>query len=251
MRYAPWLAAALVLAGCGVELVTTTAIQGELQAQQLKAVRGQVAGASNTAGRASLERAIQAYRAEKGGNPPSLDALVPDFLPSVPVRADGAAYGYDPSKGVLLDGPAAPAPAGIAAQDEQTMKAVHDAINRYGMATGYYPAKLDDLYPTYLAKPPRTAAGEEFLYNNQNGLVTHPRQNLTGAGTAPTPALRPVAGGGGPMGEVMTGVGVQQQLNSMSNAGASSAQSYSTRSIDNSTATHTDRQNQVMDQLGL
>lgn len=243
--------AALLVSGCGVELVTTTAIQGELQAQQMKAVRGQVAGASQQAGRANLERAIQAYRAEKGAHPPSLEALVPDFLPALPVRADGLPHGYDPSTGTLLDGPAAPAASGVSGQDERTMRAVREAINRYGMATGYYPATLDSLYPSYLASPPRTASGEAFLYNNQNGEVTHPRGAVPGPGASGAPARGPGLGGAGPMGEMMTGVGVQQQLNSMGGSGASSAQGYATRGIDGASSTHNDRQNRVMDQLGL
>lgn len=261
MRCVFLLAFCLALTGCGVELLTTTAIQGELQTQQMQAMKRQVQSASDTSGRATLERAIQTYRAEKGANPPSLASLVPDYVPAVPKRGDGADYVYDPARGVLLDGPAAPvaapaaAPGGATPADQQMMTAIRDAITRYGTATGYYPATLDALYPSYLAKPPRTSAGEAFLYNNQNGSVTHPR----GGGAAPAlPAPAPSAprapsgvGGAGPMGEVMTGVGMQQQLNSMGSSGASAAQGHATRSLGSTSSGHSDAQNRAMDQLGL
>jgi hypothetical protein len=247
------LLAAVLVSGCGVELLTTTAIQGDLQAKQLQAMKGQVANVSNSTGRINLEHAIQVYKAEKGGNPATLEELVPNYVPSVPKHADGTPYGYDSATGTVLDGPVAPAaPAGaVTPQDMQTMQAIRDAINRYGTAVGYYPGTLDALCPTYLGKPPRTSAGESFLYNNQNGAVTHPRQ---GVSAAPAPqAARPTGGvgGAGPMGEVMTGIGMQQQLNSNSNAGASSAQGYMNRSLQQSTGGQNDRQNAAMDQLGL
>ena len=115
MRSVFALVLCLALTGCGVELLTTTAIQGELQTQQMQAMKRQVQSASDTSGRVTLERAIQTYRAEKGGNPPSLASLVPDYVPAVPKRGDGTEYGYDPARGVLMDGPAAPAAAAPAA----------------------------------------------------------------------------------------------------------------------------------------
>lgn len=257
MRCALPLVFVLALSGCGVELLTTTAIQGELQTQQMQAMKRQVQSASDTSGRATLERAIQTYRAEKGANPPSLASLVPDYVPAVPKRGDGTEYGYDPARGVLLDGPAAPAaaaaPGGATPEDQQTMAAIRDAITRYGTATGYYPATLDALYPSYLAKPPRTSTGESFLYNNQNGSVTHPRGG-GGVPVLPAPAAPRVpsgVGGAGPMGEVMTGIGMQQQLNSMGSSGASAAQGHATRSLGNTSSGHSDAQNRAMDQLGL
>ena len=102
MRSVFALVLCLALTGCGVELLTTTAIQGELQTQQMQAMKRQVQSASDTSGRVTLERAIQTYRAEKGGNPPSLASLVPDYMPAVPKRGDGTEYGYDPARGQLF-----------------------------------------------------------------------------------------------------------------------------------------------------
>lgn len=252
MRCAFVLAFCLALTGCGVELLTTTAIQSELQTQQMQAMKRQVQSASDTSGRVTLERAIQTYRAEKGANPPSLASLVPDYVPAVPKRGDGTEYGYDPARGVLLDGPAA-APGGATPADQQMMAAIRDAITRYGTATGYYPATLDALYPSYLSAPPRTSAGEPFLYNNQNGAVTHPRSGGA-APAAPVPAAPRVpsgVGGAGPMGEVMTGIGMQQQLNGMSSSGVSAAQGHAARSLGNTSSGYSDSQNRTMDQLGL
>lgn len=239
------------MSGCGVEVLTATAIQGELQAQQAQAIQRQVAGAANQSGRLRLEQAIRAYQAEKGAFPPSLEALVPDYLPAVPARADGSPYGYDPARGILLDGPAAPG-GSIPPADLETMNRIREAINRYGMATGYYPPTLDALYPGYLSVLPRTAAGEPYLYNNQNGEVQHPRA-ASGAGAAPgMPAGSPSAlGGVGPMGEVMTGIGMQQQLQTMSQGGASAARGLASGTLNDITSGHNQQQNRVMDQLGL
>jgi hypothetical protein len=52
------------------------------------------------------------------------------------------------------------------------------------------------------------------------------------------------------MGEVMTGIGVQQQLNSMSSAGTSSAGSYSRQAIGSTTDQYNQRQSQALDELG-
>ena len=248
--------AALVLvlvSGCGVELMTTTATQATLEAQQAQAMKGQVARVSEQTGRMNLERAIQVYKAEKGSLPATLDELVPNYVPVMPKHADGTSYGYDAATGAVLDAAAAPAASAAAggavtAQDLQTMQAIREAINKYGTAVGYYPGTLDTLCPKYLSKPPRTSSGEQFLYNNQNGAVTHPRQ---GASAAPAARTAAGVGGSGPLGEVTTGMGVSQQLDSQNNSGASAAQGYMNRSLQQSTGGQNDRQNKAMDQLGL
>lgn len=60
-------------------------------------------------------------------------------------------------------------------EDIQLMEQIRIAINNYGMTTGFFPASLDDLVPQYLSSSPRTSNGELFIYNNQNGNITHPR----------------------------------------------------------------------------
>ena len=248
MRIAFCLMLGVTLVGCGAELLTTTAIQGELQAQQLSAMQRQVKGAADTSGRIQIERAITAYHAEKGAYPPSLDALTPQYLPAVPRRPDGSPYGYDPATGRLLDGPA-PA-GGPTPQDYQTMEQIRAAINQYGAATGYYPPTLDALAPTYLSAPPRTSADEQFIYNNQNGYVAHPRQAAPVAAPAEAPRA-PAMGGAGPMGEVMTGIGMQQQLGGMRQSGASAAGSRARQHLRETGTAQNERHQQVMDGLGL
>ncbi|HEX73312.1 MAG TPA: hypothetical protein ENN65_08370 [Candidatus Hydrogenedentes bacterium] len=244
------VAGAFVLAGCGAEVLMTTAVRGELEAKQAKSAVKQLDYVKGKVGDITIEQAIQAYRADNGVNPPSLQALVPKYLPKVPKKADGSDYNYNPATGKLTDGPVSAAPA---SSDTQMMERIRMAINQYGTATGYYPATLDDLYPNYLSQPPRTASGQPFIYNNQNGYVAHPAQHAAAAAPrAPQPTQR--AGGGmgvGPMGEVMTGIGVQQQLGRMSTGGASSAQTRSRGDVNQISGGHTSRQNQVMDNLGL
>lgn len=242
------LIAAAVVSGCGVELLTTTAVQGQLQAQQLTAIRGQVQNAAQSTGRINLERAIRTYQAEKGTYPPTLDVLAPDYIPAVPVKSDGAAYGYDPATGQLIDN--APA-SGIDPSDYQTLNQIRTAINQFGTDTGYYPGTLDALYPNYLQTLPRTLAGESFLYDNQSGTVTHPRMAAAQNSSQSAPQENIPTSGVGPMGETLTGIGVQQQLNSMNQSGTSAAGSYARQSIREKAATGDQRTNQAMDDLGL
>ncbi len=243
------LVVVLALSGCGVELLATTAVRGELEAQNAKSAMKQLNYVKGKMGSINVEQAIQAYRADKGVNPPSLAALVPTYLAEVPKKEDGTDYNYDPLTGKLTEGPISAAPA---MSDMQMMEKIKVAINQYGTATGYYPPTLDDLYPNYLPQPPRTATGQLFVYNNQNGYLAHPMQQAA-APAVPRQRQRAMGGGAGvgPMGEVMTGIGMQQQLNSMSSGGANAAQSRSRGGINNLSHGHTNTQNQVMDNLGL
>src|SRR5688500_14955524 len=99
---------AVLLSGCMAEVLSSTAIQGELQAQQLKSVKGHMDHAKEMNAKLSLQQAINAYRAEKGMNPPSLDALIPEWIPAIPRNPDGTPLGYDPRTGQVLDHGAEP-----------------------------------------------------------------------------------------------------------------------------------------------
>lgn len=240
---------AVLFTGCGVELLATTAVRGELEAQNAKSAMKQLNYVKGKMGSINVDQAIQAYRADKGVNPPSLKALVPTYLAEVPKKADGSDYYYDPVSGKMTDSPISSAPT---MSDTQMMEQIRQAINQYGTATGFYPPTLDALYPTYLSQMPRTASGQQFVYNNQNGYLASPTQQAA-APAAPAQQRQRVGGGSGvgPMGEVMTGIGMQQQLNNMSSGGANAAQSRSRGGINNLSHSHTDAQNQVMDNLGL
>lgn len=233
------------LTGCGVELLATTAVEGELQARQLKAVHSQSSAIAESAGRVNLQRAIDTYRAEKGANPPNLECLAPNFIPSVPVHVDGSSYGYDPKTGTVSDHPAPAAPAPVLT-DQQKIEQIRTAIDRYGKAVGFYPPSLQALVPTYLAEVPKTAAGQDFSFNPSNGALGVP-------GRAPAPPSAPAvsAGGGtGPMGEVMTGIGMQQQLNQSSSGGSNRAGSYGREKIGGVTQQYNQQQQQAVDALG-
>lgn len=219
------LSAALLLAGCGVEVVTVAATQAELQKQAAQSATRQLQRAGESTGRTQAERAIQTWHAEKGFYPPSLEALVPDYLASVPVRGNGQPFGYDPATGRLLDN----AVAGPDPRDLQTIAEINRAINQYGTATGFYPPTLDVLAPYYLPQAPRTVDGREFVYNNQNGFVGLP-PSQTGQSALPGAGTRG-PGGAGPLGEVMTGIGIQQELGNRPQAGTSAAGSHGRRAV--------------------
>ncbi len=231
------------LAGCGLELLGTAAIRGTTEAQQVKAMRRQVQNAAGSMGKINLQRAVDTYQAETGAYPATLDVLVPGYLPTLPRRADGASYGYDSTRGRVLDGPATTSAAPN--RDAETMAAIRTAINAYGHATGYYPPNLQALVPRYLPNLPSTASGQPFVYNPQNGFLGLPRAaGPQGRNTSRAPGLSP-------MGEMMTGTSVRRELNRMGSSGAHSAGSYARGSVNGVTTRHNDRQNQVMDELGL
>ena len=252
------LLSAVLLAGCGVELLTTTAIQSDLQAQQLKSMKGQITHASDTTAKINIQRAIDTFNAEKGHYPASLSELAPAYIPSVPNRPDGQPYGYDLATGKVLDGPVAAAPAGLTANDAQKLEQIREAIDRYGHSVGFYPPSLQALVPAYLPTLPRTDSGQDFVFNNQTGFLGHPAQLAQQAMPGPMPqpqqqaaAPRPAGGGAGPMGEVMTGIGMQNQLNSMGSSATNTAGSYARQSIGGATGQHNQQQEKAMDQLGL
>lgn len=237
----------LVLAGCGVEMLATTAIRGEMEARQAQTLQRHLQYAQDKVDSVNVDQAIQAYRAEHGANPPSLQALVPQYLAAVPLQPDGTPYPYDPVSGRI--GVAGPGPA---PEDLRMMEDIRSAINRYGTATGFFPPTLDALYPHYLSRPPRTSANEPFIYNNQNGYLAHPRQQAQMPGLSAPATPRHTGGAGvGPMGEIMTGIGIQQELGRMGTGGASAAQTRSRGNVQSIGDGHTQQQNRVMDQLGL
>jgi len=258
MRTALAIALSLTLAGCGgVELLTATAIHGELQAQNLKAVQGQTAMAGEMMGKTNLQKAINTYQAEKGQWPPSLEDLAPGWIPAIPKHADGSPYGYSPATGELLDHPV-PIPAGPTSNDAQKMVQIRAAIDQYGQAVGYYPPSLQALVPQYLAAVPKTDSGQDFLFDPQNGALSvppPPNAPKQAAAPMPNPQPRPSAGGAsgvGPMGEVMTGIGIQNELNrGGGGAAVDSAGSYSRRKIGNVTGDYGQQQEKAMDNLGL
>ena len=165
MRCAVVLIAALALTGCGLELLTTTAITGELRKQEAESATGVLQDAERRTGQWEAQQAIQAYRAEHGHNPSSLHELVPEYLAEVPKTADGEPMAYDPATGRIGEGGA-----------QARLADIQRAIRRYADDHGRYPPSLDALAPNYLAETPRTETGQPFAYNPHTGAVAHPRQ---------------------------------------------------------------------------
>lgn len=249
--------AVLVLtgAGCGVELLATTAIHAELQAENMKALQKHGQHAADMSARINLERAVKTYQAEQGRWPASFEELVPTYLPSIPVKPDGAPYGYNPATGDILDAPMG-LPVTITEPtlgDIAKMETIREAINSYGTRVGFYPPSLAALVPSYLNELPKTDKGEDFLYRCEDGALTHPADLRPPSKDRPvrTAPPAPIAGGAGPLGETVTGIGVQQQLNGMSHAGASSAGGYAREKTGGITGGHNAQQEQAMDNLGL
>lgn len=236
----------LCLCGCLAEVATTTAITGTLQAQQLGAMQRQVSNAAESTGKVNLQRALDTYKAEKGAPPATLEELAPGWIPAIPTHPDGGSYGYDPVTGTLYT-TAAEAARVI---DNRMLGQIKDAINQYGTAVGYYPPTLDALVPQYLSASPRTASGQEFVYNNQNGALSVP------GGAGPGPGARNsgggvAVGGAGPLGEAMTGIAISNQLDSMSIGGAAAAGSRTRGAAHGIADGGNDRTNAAMDGLGL
>lgn len=240
--------------GCMLDMLMSTAIQSELQAEQLGTMQRQLENAQQTTSDISVNQAIQAYAAENGKYPASLDDLVPEYFSQVPTQPDGSAYGYDPSSGkLLLDGPVS-RPTQPQESNSDKMTRIRGAINQYGMSTGYYPTSLDQLAPTYLPQVPKANNGQPFIYDPQTGALYEPQ------GKSPTQTMpqggqmgnrQPGVGGGGVMGETMTGIGIQNELNSMSNAGSSAAGNRARGGARDFGSQQTQRQERAMDDLGL
>ena len=251
MRYLIPILLMFLSGGCGLELLAGTAIQGTLQKEALSGAKQTLDYTKDSTARMSLEQAINAYAAENGTYPPTLEALAPEWLPSIPVQADGTAFGYDPATGALYavfpaaDGAApqsAPPPGLLDTQplqesNQERLIRIHEAISRYTIEQRKYPESLQALVPQYLTQTIKTRDGQDFTYDPATGIVSTPPPLPQPLGApAPTAASpgaygqvppapsRPPAGAGGPMGEVLTGIGIQNQLNrSLSGGGASSA----------------------------
>jgi hypothetical protein len=160
---------ALLLSGCLVEMLMSTAVTADMAAQNAGEVTGTMTEAQEDTDMVRIQEAVDLYAAEKGAFPRDLSALVPSHIEAVPLRPDGKPYGYNPLEGEVYESGEGPSPA-----DYFMMEKIEMAIQGFGTQSGYYPPTLDALYPTYLPLPPRTQSGKPFHYDNQTGLVTHP-----------------------------------------------------------------------------
>jgi len=259
-----------------LELLGATAIRSGLEAEQAKTLKKTLDYAQETTSLLSAQQGIAAYRAEKGMNPPSLEAAVREgYLAEIPKQADGRPYGYDPATGRLFEQmaapepvpvpppatsqPPAPATGGSFAEDLKTIQVVRGAIGRYQKDNRRNPPSLQSLVPKYLTEVPQTSSGQDFYYDPATGTVYHPSQlpsqpvpSMPSAPVSQTAVPRQTGPmGGGPLGEAMTGIAIQQQLNSMSSGGTDAAASRARAGARGIGDQHTRQQERVMDNLGL
>jgi len=234
----------LALTGCLVEVLTTTAIQGELAKQNAQAGMQAMDHAKEMRARTEAEQAIRAYQAEHGTFPPSLAALVPNYLPGAPTHADGSPFGYDSATGVLLDAP--PVTPQITQSDRAALAALDKAVYAYWESTGLYPPSLAALAPSYLTTVPVTSAGEAFVYDAQTGAIYHPTQ----AGGAGVPVARGSGGGGaGALGEATASVGIQSQLQNLNTSGVANAGGSARRGARGLNGQYNQQQQQALDEI--
>lgn len=180
MRHSIVLVIALCSTGCLMEVVTVTAIQGELAAENAQASVRVLGQAKDFKARIELESALSAYKIDKEHYPAALTDLVPIYIAAVPALSNGLEFGYDPATGALTEqrlgarqASSAQAPA-FTQQDVQHLYNLRKAIYDYGQMNGRYPESLDVLLPLYIQSLPRMASGQVYPYNSQSGVVSHP-----------------------------------------------------------------------------
>ncbi len=248
------LACAPVLSGCLAEVLTVTAIQGELAAQNASSAQRALSHAKDSAAGIEIQSAINAYVAERGANPPSLEALVPGFLKAVPTQANGQPYYYDAASATFSDSPIVTGP--VTDADRQSLATIQDAINRYGTATGYYPPTLQALADNgYLASVPKTSSGKDFIFYTTDGTLLHPDEQ-SGQWANSGPAISGGSRGGGtagsgPLGEVTTGIAISNQLDSMSTGGTAAVGSHGRQGARVNTGDYSNRQMDALKKYGV
>lgn len=221
MRNAILILLTLGLTGCGLDILTTTAITGELQKREAERATGTLERAEQQTERWEVQQAVRAYRAEHGRNPDSLEELVPEYLAEVPTNAQGEPMAYNPATGQVFDREG----------EGQRLARLRQAIQEYAQERRHYPPNLRALTPQYLSEIPRTEGGESFAYNPQTGAVVHPRQ------------LRQQQGNQRPGGR-------QQPTYNQPGAGGNVGV-YGRESIRGIEREHNQRQQQALDELGF
>jgi len=169
------------LPGCLMEMLTVTAIQGELAAQNASSANRALSNAKDSKGKTEIVHAMKVYAAEKGHNPATLQELVPTYLPAIPMQSNGQPFGYDPATGEIYTGTRRAAPLGAAVPimtegDQQNVEYLRNMVYQYWQTTGRYPDSLNVLVPGYVSTLPMMSNGQSFSYNGQTGMVFHPAE---------------------------------------------------------------------------
>lgn len=162
--------------GCSLEILTSAAVQSELQAQSAQGAMKQLEQAEKMADGIEIRHALQAFHAEYGMYPESLHDLVPVYLAEVPVGPDGRdRYAYDPETGwygLPHERPTKP----LTPLDRSNLEMINMALTNYYNANRQFPRYLSALAPNYLVSIPRTEAGDAFHYIPLSGVVMAPLQ---------------------------------------------------------------------------
>jgi len=241
----------VVVGGCGLsETVVTTGIVGANAKNQVEALQNVQMHANRDVAENNVRQAIALFQAEKGSLPRSLDQLVDErYLNAIPALPEGYEFDYNPFTGEI-----------------GTRKAMH----RPRITTPQLPAATPSQYtPNYTQPFGRQPQRFAYPRTSQFGQQPQPQQFPSPSPYGqPTPSARrraPTrpgqsasrrargtgAAGIGPMGEVMTGIGIQNQLNSMSGSATSTAGSYGRYKVNRSTQQHQQRQERALRDLGL
>lgn len=174
------IALTLLLPGCLLELLTTTAIQGDLAAKSATQGQQVLHHTRDMAGKTELEQAIKLYAFDQEYYPARLDDLVPRYLPAVPMRGNGESFIYNPQTGQVLLQAETTTPRGgsstMTSADMQNIELIRDSIYTYWQATGVYPESLDSLAPLYIDALPAMSSGGAFLYDPLTGAANHPAE---------------------------------------------------------------------------
>lgn len=246
------LLAAALMPGCILELLTTTAIQGELQAQSAASATAQLDRTRRMADEMKIRQAIDVYRAENRENPPSLEALVPNYLDAVPVGPTGdPIYTYDPATGWFgmpsQAGASSGSVAPMTAQDEANLDAIAGALYDYHAMYRRYPDRLADLAPRFIDAVPNQASGQPYRYFPETGEVYHPAELQTAASPHSGPGSTMPISGSSPVADQMQAIGIMNDLNAGSNPNADRAR----QQAQDIGAQQNERYESVLDDLNL
>jgi len=229
------LASAAVLVGCGLsETVVTTGIVGQNAKNQVEALNNIKFRANPEIAENNVRRAVSLFEAGTGLLPHSLDELVEKgYLDVMPALPEGYEFDYNPFTGTVKTRRALSRPQISVPQlpPEQDSWDAAEYIRKYEQQSQTSPY----VAPSQSDRQPSSARWRAMQ-----------RQTRRASGRA--------RGGGGagvgPMGEVMGGIAIQNELNSMSGSGTSSAGTYSRRILNRNMQQHQRRQQQAFRDLG-
>lgn len=223
------VACTCLLVGCGAsETVVVSGIAATNAKNQVKALNNIEFKANADAAANRVRETVALFEASTGFLPTSLQELVDKgYMTALPPLPEGIEFRYDRITGVVSTGPA-----------DAASRPVHEepVVEQTQYMKGFATHVGNRRSPA-----PRTGT------RNTAGRG----RRSPGAVQRSRPRGRAGGAGAGPMGEVMTGIGVQNELNSMSTGGSSSASGYARHGIGQRTDNYSRRQEQVLRETGF